>query len=82
MKTGFHAWLTQQVERLENEIRSSDVFDSEVVPTSEQLMELRRLAVVHRYLAGQLAKLPPPRVERTKQWRGTRELDVRQLIRV
>jgi hypothetical protein len=82
MKTGFHMWLRQQVERLEVEIRSSDVFDTEAVPTSEQLMELRRLAVVHRYLVGQIEKMPPPRAERPLDRRNTQEIDVRQYVSV
>lgn len=82
MRTGFHSWLTQQVARLEDEIRASEVFDTDSVPTREELMELRRLAVVHRYLATQLAKLPPPRAERPLDRSRTRELDIRQFVSV
>ncbi len=82
MKTGFHMWLRQQVERLEVEIRSSNVFETDEVPTSEQLMELRRLAAVHRYLVGQLEKQPPPRTERPLDRRNTRKIDVRQFVSV
>jgi len=75
-------WLRQQVARLENEIRASEVFDTDAVPTPEELMELRRLAVVHRYLVGQLARLPPPRAGRPRDREKTRELDVRQYVSV
>ena len=82
MKTGFHAWLRQQVERLENEIRSSDVFDTDAVPTNEQLMELRRLAVVHRYLVTQMEKVSQQHQELPVRRRDTREIDVRQYVSV
>jgi len=82
MKTGFRKWLKQQVERLESEIRTHPVFESETRPTTEELMELRRLAVVHRYLAVQLENLPRERAARPLHPRNRREIDLRPYVTV
>jgi len=82
MKTGFHTWLRQQVARLEDEIRASNVFDTNAIPSREELMELRRLAVVHRFLELQLARLPQSRAERPLDRRKTREIDARMYVSV
>ena len=82
MRTGFQMWLRQQVAQLENEIRSSNVFDTDDVPTREELKELRRLAVVHRYLVGQLAKMPSAMLDRPIDRRRSRDLDIRMMASV
>lgn len=82
MRTGFQTWLRQQVARLEDEIRASNLFDTDMTPSREELMELRRLAVVHRFLEQQLATLPQSRAERPLDRRSTRELDVRMYVSV
>lgn len=83
MKTGFRWWLKQQVERLESEIRTHPVFESEEKPTNEELMELRRLAVVHRYLATQLERLPIKSRAVMPRNRGNRqEIDLREYVSV
>ena len=83
MRISFEKWLRQQVERLENEIRTHPVFESAETPTPEELMELRRLAVVHRFLTQQCEKLPKnPRVIRPRNSRTVQEIDIRQFVSV
>lgn len=83
MKQSFDVWLRKQVERLESEIRTHTVFESPEIPTPEQLTELRRLAVVHRFLTQQLEKLSNhPRVTRPRNRRTKQELDIRQFVSV
>ena len=53
----FDLWLRRQVLKLEHEISNSPVFDGEIVPTKDELMELRRLTVIHRFLNGNLQQL-------------------------
>lgn len=52
-------WLKKQVARLRDEIRSSDVFESDKLPTHEELMELKRLVVIHRFLEQELRRREP-----------------------
>jgi hypothetical protein len=81
MRNSFDTWLRQQVARLENEIRTHPVFESAETPTPEELMELRRLAVVHRFLTQQIDKLANhPRVTRPRNRRESQELDIRQFV--
>lgn len=49
-------WLRRQVARLENEIRSNQIFDTENPATQEQLRELRQTIVLHTYLKQQLLR--------------------------
>jgi hypothetical protein len=49
-------WLRRQVERLEEEIRSHSVFDSESPATSEELHQLQKKVVIHTYLRQQLLR--------------------------
>lgn len=47
-------WLRKQVARLEAEIGSHSVFDSENPASAAQLKELRSKVVIHTYLRQQL----------------------------
>ena len=49
-------WLRRQVARLEEEIRTSSVFDSDAPASAEQLRELHRKVVLHRYLKQQMLR--------------------------
>ena len=49
-------WLRRQVARLEDEIRSNPLLDSETPATPEQLSELRQVIVLHTYLKQQLLR--------------------------
>ncbi|HEX6177105.1 MAG TPA: hypothetical protein VF057_02000 [Thermoanaerobaculia bacterium] len=49
-------WLRRQVARLEEEIRSNPLLDSETPATPEQLRELRQVIVLHTYLKQQLLR--------------------------
>lgn len=81
MKQSFDAWLRQQVERLENEIRTHPVFESAETPTHEELAKLRRLAVVHRFLTQQVEKLAlHPRVTRPRNRRVKQEIGATQFV--
>jgi hypothetical protein len=83
MRQSFDVWLRQQVDRLENEIRNHPVFESAETPTQEELAKLRRLAVVHRFLAQQLERLPNhPRVVRPRNRRISQEIDAGQFASV
>jgi hypothetical protein len=53
----FDLWLRRQVLKLEHEISTNPVFDGDLVPTRDELMELRRLTVIHRFLNGNLQQL-------------------------
>jgi hypothetical protein len=81
MRNSFDSWLRQKVERLESEIRTHPVFESADTPTPEQMMELRRLAAIHRFLTQQLEKLSNhPRVTRPRNRRRREKLDIRQFV--
>jgi len=49
-------WLRRQVACLEEEIRSSGVFDSATPPSPEQLRVLHEKVVLHSYLKQQLLR--------------------------
>ena len=49
-------WLRRQVARLEEEIRSSSVFDIETPPSPEQLRALHEKVVLRSYLRQQLLR--------------------------
>ena len=49
-------WLRRQVARLENEIKSNPLLDSETPATTDQLHELRQTIVLHTYLKQQLLR--------------------------
>jgi hypothetical protein len=49
-------WLRRQVARLEHEIRSNPLLDSENPATPDQLHELRQTIVLHTYLKQQLLR--------------------------
>ncbi len=49
-------WLRKQVARLEAEIGSHSVFDSENPASTAQLKELRSKVVIHTYLRQQLLR--------------------------
>ena len=49
-------WLRRQVERLENEIRSHSVFDSDTPASIADLKALRGKVVIHTYLRQQLLR--------------------------
>jgi hypothetical protein len=53
----FDLWLRRQVLKLEHEISNNPVFEGEIIPTKDELMELRRLTVIHRFLNGNLQQL-------------------------
>lgn len=83
MRNSFDAWLRQQVEKLECQIRTHTVFESAETPTHEEMMELRRLATIHRFLANQLERLQQhPRVTRPRNRRGKEKLDIREFMSV
>ena len=49
-------WLRRQVARLENEIKSNPLLDSETPATPDQLHALRQTIVLHTYLKQQLLR--------------------------
>jgi len=49
-------WLRRQVARLELEIRSNPIFQTDEPPTQEQLAALRQTVVLHTYLKQQLLR--------------------------
>ena len=49
-------WLRRQVERLEDEIRSHSVFDSDTPASIADLKALRGKVVIHTYLRQQLLR--------------------------
>lgn len=49
-------WLHKQIARLEEEIRTSSVFDDETPATPEQLAALREKVVLRVYLKQQLLR--------------------------
>lgn len=59
-------WLRKQVERLENEIRESSIFETDTPPTREELHALREIVVVHTYLRQQLLRRDCVRPAREK----------------
>jgi len=79
--TSFDLWLRRQVLKLEHEISTSPVFDGELTPTRDELMELRRLTVIHRFLTGNLQKLETskPSVNPLDKAR-TNEIDLREAL--
>jgi len=50
------SWLRRQLTRLENEIRTSEVFDSETPASRDELHTLRAKVVLHTYLKQQLLR--------------------------
>ena len=56
-------WLRRQVERLENEIRSHSVFDSDTPASIADLKALRGKVVIHTYLRQQLLRRETVTVE-------------------
>lgn len=44
-------WLESKVKQLERDIRSSDVFEGEEPSSREDVLELKKRIVLHRYLA-------------------------------
>lgn len=75
----FDMWLRKQVLKLEHEISTNPVFDGELAPTRDELMELRRLTVIHRFLNGNLQQLDskyrtPAALDRQR----TREIELRE----
>ena len=53
---GTTAWLRRQITRLENEIRSSGVFESDSPASRHELHSLRAKVVLHTYLKQQLLR--------------------------
>jgi hypothetical protein len=49
-------WLRRQVARLENEIKSNPLLDSETPAKPDELQELRQTIVLHTYLKQQLLR--------------------------
>ena len=49
-------WLRKQVQRMEEDIRVSSIFDDEHPASIAQLRELRAKAVLHTYLKQQLLR--------------------------
>lgn len=61
----FTDWLEMRVNELAHRIASHPVFDSETPATRDELDELKRLCVIHRFLSQELerrsgATLPVP----------------------
>jgi hypothetical protein len=52
----YTTWLRSQIERLEEEIRKSPLFDTTVPATPEQLGELRAKSVLRTYMKQQLLR--------------------------
>lgn len=52
-------WLKTQVSRLRDEIRSSHIFESDSIPTREELDELKRTVVIYRFLEQELRRREP-----------------------
>ena len=75
----FDLWLRRQVLKLEHGISNNPVFDGDLVPTKDELMELRRLTVIHRFLNGNLQQLENSYrpVPRSVDPRRTNEVDLR-----
>ena len=44
-------WLESKVKMLECEIRSSDVFEAESPSSADEMADLRKKIILHRYLA-------------------------------
>lgn len=61
------AWLRKQLERLENEMREDPIFETDVPPTQQELLELRAKVVVHTYLKQQLQRREAARVRAAKR---------------
>jgi len=74
----FDLWLRRQVLKLEHEITNNPVFEGEIVPTKDELMELRRLTVIHRFLNGSLQQLE--RGYRAESRSRTNEIDLRDAL--
>jgi hypothetical protein len=60
----FRNWLEEQVERLQEEIARHRVFLGEHVATRDDLVELRRLLTIYRFLEQQQFPLDPTTIER------------------
>jgi len=79
--TSFDLWLRRQVRKLEHEISTSPVFDGDLTPTRDELMELRRLTVIHRFLTGNMQKMEPSSVSATPLDKArTNEIDLREVL--
>ena len=50
------SWLRRQISRLEDEIRSSTVFESDAPASRDELQSLRAKVVLHTYLRQQLLR--------------------------
>lgn len=72
-------WLRRQVERLEEEIRQSSVFDSASPASPEQLRELRTRVVLHTYLRQQLLRRETIRVVDEEEYDTQEFVVVRKL---
>ena len=82
MRQSFRHWLELQVASLEQQIKSNNVFDAESKPTHEELMKLRRLAVIHRFLERQLREIESrgePAILRPRNPRRAEESDLIRL---
>jgi hypothetical protein len=53
----FDLWLRKQVLKLEHEICTNGVLEGDSAPTRDELLELRRLTVIHRFLYGNLQQM-------------------------
>lgn len=52
----FTNWLTEQVEELEKEIRAKRIVERAEPPSPTEIVEIRRLVAVHRFLVQELAR--------------------------
>lgn len=68
-------WLRTQVERLEEEIRSHSVFDTDAPASIAELKALRSKVVIHTYLRQQLLRRETVQV-------GEEEYDTQEFVMV
>ncbi len=66
-------WLRTQVERLEEEIRSHSVFDTDAPASIAELKALRSKVVIHTYLRQQLLRRETVQV-------GEEEYDTQEFV--
>lgn len=78
----FDLWLRRQVLKLEHEISTNPVFEGDSVPTRDELMELRRLTVIHRFLNGNLQQLENRNRKHSNvlDKQRTNEIDLREAL--
>lgn len=72
----FDLWLRRQVLKLEHEISTNPTYESNSTPTRDELMELRRLTVIHRFLNSNLQDDLDDKSDKS----GSHEVDFRDVF--